>query len=100
MAGRRRFDKQFKVDAVRLLESSNKPATTIAIELGIPRDALSRWKRELNEENVVAFPGHGNPRDEELSRLRKECADLKMERDILKKALAIFSKPENRSTNS
>jgi transposase len=55
-------------------------------------------KRELNEENVRAFPGHGNPRDEELTRLRKELADVKMERDILKKAVAIFSKPGDRNT--
>jgi transposase len=98
MKGRRKFDKQFKIDAVRFLESSGKRATDVAIELGIPRDALSRWKRELNEENVRAFPGHGNPRDEELIRLRKELADVKLERDILKKAVAIFSKPGDRNT--
>jgi transposase len=100
MKERRRFDKQFKIDAVRLLESSDKTATALAAELGIPGNALSRWRRELNEDNVVAFTGHGNPRDEELSRLRKENADLKMERDILKKAMAIFSRPESRNTNS
>jgi transposase len=100
MKDRRKFDKQFKIDAVRFLETSGKKPTDVAIELGIPRDALSRWKREVNEENVKAFPGHGNPRDEELVRLRKELADVKMERDILKKAVAIFSKPGDRSTGS
>jgi transposase len=53
---------------------------------------LQRWKREAEQQGLKAFPGHGNPRDEELSQLRKENAELKEERDILKKALAIFSK--------
>lgn len=100
MRERRKFDKQFKIDAVRLLENSGKTATEIASNLGIPRDALSRWKREVQEENLRVFPGHGNPRDEEVARLRKELADVTMERDILKKAVAIFSKPEKRNTNS
>jgi transposase len=100
MEDRRKFEKQFKIDAVRFLQSSGKKATDVAIELGIPRDALSRWKRELNEENMRAFPGHGNPRDEELAYLKKELADVKMERDILKKAVAIFSKPGDRNTSS
>jgi transposase len=100
MRERRKFDKQFKIDAVRLLESSGKTATEIASNLGIPRDALSRWKHEMQKENLRVFPGQGNPRDEELARLRKELADVTMERDILKKAVAIFSKPERRNTNS
>jgi len=54
----------------------------------------------MNEENIRAFPGHSNPRDEVLGRLRRKIAGVKMERDILKKAVAIFSKPENRNTNS
>lgn len=100
MKERRRFDKQFKIDAVNLLENSGKTATAVAADLGIPRDALSRWKREVMEDKEMAFPGHGNPRDEELARLRKENAELKMERDILKKAMAIFSRPESKNTNS
>lgn len=100
MAKRRRFDKQFKIDAVNLLESSGKTTTAVAADLGIPRDALSRWRSEVTVNNERAFPGHGNPRDKEMARLRNENADLKMERDILKKALAIFSKPESRNTNS
>jgi len=100
MRARRKFDKQFKIDAVRFLEGSEKSATEVASELGIPRDALSRWRRELQEENLRAFPGRGNPRDEELARLRKECTELKLERDILKKALAIFSKTENKNISS
>jgi transposase-like protein len=100
MKTRRRFNREFKIDAVRLLESSGKTATEVATDLGIRSDALSRWKREMGEGNIRAFPGNGNARDEEMARLRKENAELKIERDILKKAMAIFSKPESRNTNS
>ena len=94
MSTRRKYDDQFKIDAVNMMKSSNKTASEVARDLGIRPDLISRWKRELEQENVKAFPGQGNPRDEELARLRKENADLKMERDILKKAMAIFSKQE------
>jgi transposase len=53
-----------------------------------------RCKRELSEDKILAFPGHGNPRDEELDRLQKENAILREERDILRKAVAIFSRPK------
>lgn len=94
MSIRRKYDKQFKIDTVNLVNCSDKNASEVARDLGIRPDLISRWKRELEQENIKAFPGQGNPRDEELMRLRKEVADLKMERDILKKAMAIFSKPE------
>jgi transposase len=100
MNTRRKYDRQFKVDAVRLLEASGKTAKAVALDLGIKADMLSRWKRELKEDNLRAFPGQGNPRDEELIRLRKENAEIKLERDILKKALAIFSKTENKNISS
>ena len=100
MSQRRKFDKQFKIDAVRLLESSDKTATEIAKDLGIRQDALSRWKREFNQEKLKAFPGNGSPRDEEVARLKKELTEVTLERDILKKALGIFSKTENKYTNS
>lgn len=97
---RRRFDKQFKLDAIQMLITSGKTHKVVADELGIPRDALSRWKREYDEHQLKAFPGKGIPRDQELANLRKEIADVKMERDILKKALAIFSNPGNRNASS
>ena len=94
MNKRRTYDKQFKIYAVNLLKSSGKSASEIAENLGIRSEILSRWKRESDQEGKQAFTGQGNPRDEEIARLKKENADLKMERDILKKAMAIFSKPE------
>lgn len=94
METRRKYDKQFKIDAVNLLKSSDMNASKIARDLGIRPDLLSRWNREFEQDELKAFSGQGKPRDEEIAILRKEIADLKMERDILKKAMAIFSKAE------
>lgn len=99
MSNRRTYDRQFKIDAVKLLKESGKTASEIADDLGIKSDLLSRWKKEFANETKKSFTGKGNPRDEEVARLKKENADLRMERDILKKAMAIFSQPERRNSN-
>lgn len=91
MKTRRKYDEQFKRDAVNLLASSNKTLSQVASDLGIKYDLLSRWRKENNEAGKQAFVGNGKTRDEEMSRLRKELAEAKLERDILKKAVAIFS---------
>lgn len=88
---RRSYTEEFKVEAVKLLRESEESAAQIARELGIPQTNLSRWKREMEEDPIGAFPGKGNSRDEELAELRRENAKLKKERDILKKAVGIFS---------
>jgi transposase len=100
MSTRRRYNRQFKLDALELWESSGKSMAEVARDLGIAPNRLYRWKEELQANEETAFPGNGKSRDEELDRLRKAYADLKMERDILKKALAIFSKQENGNTSS
>ena len=64
----------------------------VAESLGIRRDILNRWKREKIKHEGKSFPGQGNPRDEEIFKLKRKLADAEEERDILKKALAIFSK--------
>lgn len=94
MKTRRKYDRQFKIDAVNMVNNSDKSASEVARDLGVKPDLVSRWRRELEQGDIKPFTGQGNPRDEELARLKKEVADLKMERDILKKAMAIFSKPE------
>jgi transposase len=100
MSTRKKYNKQFKVDAVQLLITSEKSTFEIATDLGINPNTLWRWKKELAQSNDKAFPGNGKSRDEEMSRLKKENAELRIERDILKKAMAIFSQPERRSINS
>ena len=97
---RRQFTKEFKIDAVRLLESSKKAVAVIASDLGIKPDQLYRWKREFQQPGKKSFTGNGNVRDEELTRLKKENAELRMEREILKKVVTIFSRPGNKNTPS
>lgn len=71
-------------------------------DLGIGRGQIYRWKRELEEEvmGMKAFPGKGNARDAEIARLKKELAIVTEEREILRKAMAIFSKPKTRGFGS
>jgi transposase len=96
MVRRRKYTREFKESAVELYRSrsSEKTAAEIAEELGISSDNLYRWLRETEageKDNLKIFPGQGIPRNEELSRLRKEVADLRETNEILKKALAIFT---------
>ena len=93
---RRRFDEEFKRDALRHLESSGKSVSEVSKDLGIPRDRLYRWRVEAKERGDVAFPGKGRQGLTESERenleLKKQLKDAQEERDILKKAVAIFSK--------
>lgn len=95
MATRHTHDKTFKQEAVRLVQTSGKSQRQIADDLGIGMSTLSRWCAEEAENGERAFVGSGNlqPEAEELRRLRRENDILRQERDILKKALAIFSHP-------
>ena len=94
MPKRKRFSRQFKVDAVRLVTEQGYRVTEAAQNLGIHPNMLSRWKRQLEAESEDAFPGKGQmtPEKEELHRLRKRVKQLEMEREILKKAAAFFAK--------
>ena len=91
---RKRYDKQFKVDAVSLVINGGRTVSEAARDLGINANVLHRWKRELTLEQSEAFPGKGRlgPQEEELRRLRRELEQVKEDREILKKALAFFSK--------
>lgn len=96
MARQRTYDKEFRINAVKHYESSGKGLKEVAEGLGIPISTLSGWVKEYKEQGENAFPGSGNikPCNEEYYRLLKAYEDVKMERDILKKAVAIFSKPK------
>ena len=91
---RRNFESEFKIQAVKLLIDSKRPATSVARDLDIHVNVLQRWKREYLEEQTHAFPGKGNLMLEQsqIKALQRELRDVKEERDILKKAVAIFSK--------
>jgi len=90
MKQRQVFNKEFKLEAVRLLESSDRPAAEVARQLGIRRNQLYKWQQELRRRGNGAFAGPGRPatHDDELAQLRRELERVKEERDILKKAVA------------
>ncbi len=95
MATRRhRYDKQFKLDALRLVQESSRPVAEIARELGLHPNVLYKWRDQFLADGDHAFPGKGKlkPEDEELRKVRRELDMVKEERDILKKALAVFSR--------
>lgn len=99
---RRNYTKEFKIDAVNLYKKSGRSADTIADELGIAKSTFTKWIRAIKQDGLNSFPGKGHmrERDEELNALRKELQHVKLERDILKKAVAIFSSPSGKGTNS
>lgn len=95
ISARRTFTEEFKREAAQLaLERGNVSA--VARDLGIQDSVLHRWKRALQKESAgnvkSAFPGRGNPQDAELAKLQRELARLKMENEILKKAVGIFTR--------
>ena len=99
MRERRIFNHEFKESAIELVRNGGRTAKAVAEELGICPENLRRWLRESQEGesgNLKVFPGHGNPRDEEVARLKKENADLRETNEILKKAMAIFAERKPR----
>jgi len=90
----RTYDRQFKEEAIRLVTEGGRSVSDVAHGLGIHENLLRTWKRKYKEDPSGSFPGKGHlkPEEEELKRLQKENANLKEDREILKKALAIFSK--------
>ena len=92
----RTFTREFKVEAVKLAHSSQKPLAQIARDLGIADSTLQRWYQLFSEQGEQAFPGSGHqmPEVEEIRRLKRENDLLRQERDILKKALGIFSRSQ------
>ena len=86
---RRKFSLQFKREAVRLLEASEKPVSVIATELGVHVNVLKSWVELVRVETKSGLTGD---QLEELKQLRKDKARLEMEVEILGKATAFFAK--------
>lgn len=91
--GRRRFSREFKLEAVRQLTSGRQLAQ-VARELGVDAQVIRRWKDQVTVDAATAFPGNGRMRteDAEVQRLRQEVTQLRAERDFLKKAAAFFAR--------
>ncbi len=92
---RKTYSREFKLEAIRLAETSGKSMRQLEQELGIGEGCIRQWKRKLKTEGEHAFPGHGNlpPDEERMRQLERELEIVRQERDILKKAVAIFSRP-------
>jgi transposase len=97
---RRKFTREFKVNAVEL-SFIRENIAELAHELDIRPELIYRWRSEFASYQGRSFPGNGKPKtteeESEIARLKKELADMRLERDILKKAVAIFSKSDGRS---
>jgi transposase len=91
---RRKFGREFKVEAVKLVRERGVSAAQAARDLDVHENVLCKWVKEFGSDPVQAFPGHGQmkPEQQEIDRLRREVQKLRAERDILKKAAAFFAK--------
>ena len=92
MPKRRTYSPEFKREAVELTRMEGVTISQIARDLGIRANMLGRWRRELSTDAEKAFQAQGKARDEEMSRLKRELAQVKKERDFLKEAAAFFAK--------
>ena len=91
---RRRFTREFKVEAVKLVRERGAGVKQAARDLNVHENVLRKWVKDFASDPQQAFPGHGQMKPEqlEIERLRREVQKLKAERDILKKAAAYFAK--------
>ena len=97
MRKRKQFSREFKLEAVRLLEEGKKSGADLARELGIKRNQLYKWKEKIEKHGEDAFPGRGRrpareTRSEDIAQLKRELSILKEENEILKKAAAFFAR--------
>lgn len=90
------YTAEFKREAVRLAQTSDKPITQIAHELGISDTSIYQWRKELAVHGGEAFPGSGHQTalEEENRRLKRELERTRQERDILKKTVGFFAQDQ------
>ena len=91
---RRKFSREFKIEAVRLIRERGVSVAQAARDLDLHENMLRRWMKEMAGDPGQAFPGNGQMKPEqlEIDRLRREVAKLRAERDILKTAAAYFAR--------
>jgi transposase len=93
---RKTYSKEFKLETIELARSSDKTDSQIEQDLGLSRGCLYNWRKQVEQAGEEAFPGKGKLKadDEYTRKLERELALVRQERDILKKALAIFSQDQ------
>lgn len=98
---RKRYTREFKLEAVRLSSEAGHRVTQVARDLGIPDNTLFRWRQRFKADPEHSFPGKGRlkPEQEELRHLRRENQRLRQERDFLKKAAVWLAQEAHPSTD-
>ncbi|MCK4710321.1 MAG: transposase [Gammaproteobacteria bacterium] len=89
------YTKEFKLEALRMMDESDRPTSEVAMKLGIRRNQLYKWKEQLEKKGDVAPPKKGRPKKEdqsELSKVKQELKRVQEENEILKKAAVFFAK--------
>jgi transposase len=103
MRERKIYSKEFKIKAVELSNVRGN-IQEIARELDVKPELIYRWRKEFGLNPSIAFAGNGKKQlteeQKEIARLKRKLADMEMERDILKKAVSIFSVSDRKSSNS
>lgn len=89
-----KYDKEFKLQAIRMVHEQKRPVAQVARELGLSENTLYRWVSEFKQDGANAFPGSGQlkPDDKAMLNLQKRIRDLEEENEILKKAMHYFAK--------
>ena len=95
-----KYDKEFKINAAKLYLANNESLDKIAIDLGVSRASLGKWVSRYRNSGDKSFPGSGHVIDQEMQALKRELHLVRQERDILKKAVAIFSVAPSKGMNS
>ncbi len=91
MPKRKTYSREFKIDAVKLVTDHSMTRKQVARDLDVDIGTLRNWIKQFTHDPQQACPGKGHVRDEELRPLKREVLQLRMERDILKKAIGTFS---------
>ena len=93
---RKTYTREFKLEAIELIKSSDKSIAQIERDLGLSSGQIHHWKRQLQRDGEEAFPGKGHlkAQDEQIRQLQRENEVLRQERDILKKAITIFAQQQ------
>ena len=91
---RRKFSREFKLEAVKLVRDRGVAVAQAARDLDVHENVLRKWVREAEVDPQSAFPGNGQikPEQQETERLRRELVRMKAERDILKNSAAYFAR--------
>jgi len=90
----KKYDREFKIQTVRLIQEEGKTVAQVAREMGLHENTLYRWLSEFKQDGTNAFPGSGQLKleDKALRDLQKELRELREENEILKKAMHYFAK--------